>query len=443
MRGDETPEPDELPSSIRDARNSGSGVSTYAWPANLSTPEVARQPLGENAGNLDSLPHLNISDYSSHQAEIADILNEKFLGNDTFRLDGIEGGKSSSSDLLGSTVSHDPVLGRNWGSEKTDNAIDRADGIDKPAPRAITENPALFPAVLGMQFDGAGQLIHRDYDNGHASSFEHSPNGQVTKFTEFGSNGQVARQFVRQGDKSEWNVVDKEGKSAGLWQGEIATDEHGSWSYTEFTKGVKAKENRSICVDARGDKTIHRTTDSGAFMISDLSDRLIEVQRPNGTAVQVENAAGVPSRINTDGVPGTYASFAYDAVAKTWHSDQANIADSTQSPLSSDGRIDYKTKDGNRVTIDPNGTAIIHKNDGSIVDLDAKMHPIRCTTSDGRVRTLNYDQEQFVGYTDQIRNDNDPEHPLSDTQTVGPGVMMRPTAFGDLEVVSSVDGNRR
>jgi len=453
--------------------------------------------------NMDLLPHLSVGGYENSNHAIEEILNDSFLGNNSFGLNGIENYKPEASKLLGDTVTYDQILGLDSGISST--ALDHSvltDDVtnehllgfgnlvkrnpDQSSPNGAelhtsnfthdqmlklggdesntnvdvtattggaterdlhvgTDTPWSMPVSIGIQFDSAGQLIHRDYANGHASGFEHAANGQVTKFTESGSGGQVSRQFTRQADTSAWNVVDKDGKSAGIWHGEITTDEHGGWSFSDYAKGVKPRDNRATYVDARGDKTIVRTTDSGATLVSDQSDKLTDVKRANGTSVQIENTGDGPETISTDGVPGAdVVSFAYDPATKIWHSDQANIADSTTSPVTADGHIDYKMVDGNKITINPDGTSVIHKFDGSVVDVDAGLQPVRCTATDGSVRTLDYDQDRFVGYTDQTKNAADPEHPFApDRHTLGAGELMRPTPLGDIEFISSSDGSRR
>ncbi len=291
----------------------------------------------------------------------------------------------------------------------------------------------------GTTFDSKGQLSKYVYAGGQGSRlFERDGQGQINKFSECDATGAVSRTFTRDGDKSAWNVADKDGKPVGVWQGAIATDACGGWSSISLTAGTRTEDLRWTRVDEQGNQSYVRTMDGGINLTSDLKNNLTDVARANGTTATCEFKDGEPVKITTTNMPGGDGlTFTYDKAKNVWHPDNPRIADSVASPLAQDGTLNYKTTDGNAVAVNVDGTQVIAKVDGSRVDIDQQGLPSSCTANDGSTRLFQYTDKKLSGYVDTVKGKSESHQIAANDKN-----QYHLTDMGDLKFSDGSGGNR-
>ncbi len=117
------------------------------------------------------------------------------------------------------------------------------DGLDRSV-RIGGETTTTGTGRSGTIYDSNGQLSRYVFPDGTSRGFTCDASGTVNRFIEYDASGAVDRTFTRDGDKYLWNVTDRNGRPAGVYHGEFATDSRGGWSSLDITEGTKPEDLR-------------------------------------------------------------------------------------------------------------------------------------------------------------------------------------------------------
>lgn len=203
-------------------------------------------------------------------------------------------------------------------------------------------------------------------------------------------NGSEQNSFVRVAGKNEWKLHDLSGKEIDHVYCDIQFRPTGYFGFRNTPIGQPAQQNWRVFIDNQAE-VIESSQQGIAAVYHDISGNLLYAQRQDGSQVVCHWQDGKQTKIVSSNAQGETLEFVrqqHEDGSSVWRANGDDIVATPVSPLSNDGVMSYRERDGGRhitplsglkTVIKPNGEQLLYNLRG---DLDRIF-------SGGRLREFN------------------------------------------------------
>ncbi|MDZ4837446.1 MAG: hypothetical protein SGJ27_26975 [Candidatus Melainabacteria bacterium] len=268
--------------------------------------------------------------------------------------------------------------------------------------------------------------------------------GKVLR-SQIGAEGGQTCTYEREGLGNSWiyTVNDASGNpiKSDRWFGDITVGKDGTYAYNEDPRHGRNKEGMWAVYKLDGTQFLLKDDGQGSRAIFDMNKQLLQLERQNGTRLEVARTNGFATQIIDTQLNGEQIKYTFDPASASYRSDNPNARPLKKVESTGDGITQITDIAGTVQSINIDGSSLVKNADGSASEVDSLGQVRKTISKDGSVsRSFNWENGKLVS-VNESRKGGETRTIAGKDMTAGSDGIIRYTDVDGQKLSTTADGS--